>query len=67
MSHFPSIDFKLPKYCSHYKSMIVEELVSNPHTLLLHYGHCSVIGRTSYDEHQSKYYLESLKLIGLDK
>lgn len=62
-----NIHFTMPEFCSFYKPMIVEELAFNPHPLLLHYGHCSVIGKTVYDNTESRYYLESLKLIGLDK
>lgn len=56
---------QLPPYCTHYKPLIVENfsLIETP--FQLHYGKCSLIGRTALHPDTHRIYLTSVRLVGL--
>lgn len=62
----PAIELQLPDYCDYYKPLLVENFSYNPSPLQLHYGKCSLIGRTLRDPQTAQLCLGSTRLIGLD-
>lgn len=61
----PPIRRTLPDFCAFYKPLLVEHFSYAPSPLQLHYGKCSLIGRTQRDPHTGRTYLLSSRLLGL--
>lgn len=65
--NIPPFRFILPKYCQNYQPLLVEEFAFNANPLLLHYGKCSVIGRTVCEPDTNRILLGSVRLVGLSR
>lgn len=66
VDHRPDICLNLPDFCTFYKPLLVEHFSNVATPLQLHYGKCSLIGRTQRDPATAgRTYLLSSRLFGL--